>query len=129
MTRVAPERSTHSLILGLVGVLVALASISLMVGPAGLRGRWALPRGPVAAREPFGALEKVADGVWALVSTPLSGDRTTPGSAGLAPPRRRRMDNGDPVTSANFRQDVKVDGAINSADVRTVRNDLGHSLP
>ena len=40
-----------------------------------------------------------------------------------------KHDNGDPVTSANFREDVKVDGAINSADVRTVRNDLGHSLP
>jgi iron complex transport system permease protein len=36
MSRVALERSTHGLILGLVGLLVVLAFISLMVGPAGL---------------------------------------------------------------------------------------------
>ncbi|MDB4891375.1 MAG: beta-lactamase domain protein, partial [Gemmatimonadetes bacterium] len=35
------------------------------------------------AREPFGALEKVADGVWALVSTPLGGDRTTLSNGGI----------------------------------------------
>ncbi|MDB4873741.1 MAG: beta-lactamase domain protein [Gemmatimonadetes bacterium] len=39
--------------------------------------------GEVVAREPFGALEKVADGVWALVSTPLSGDRTTLSNGGI----------------------------------------------
>lgn len=39
--------------------------------------------GEVVAREPFGNLEKVADGVWALVSTPLSGDRTTLSNGGL----------------------------------------------
>lgn len=45
---------------------------------------WATtPFGVVAAREPFGALEKVADGVWALVSTPLSGDRTTLSNGGI----------------------------------------------
>jgi glyoxylase-like metal-dependent hydrolase (beta-lactamase superfamily II) len=37
----------------------------------------------VAAREPFGNLEKVADGVWALISTPLGGDRTTLSNGGL----------------------------------------------
>ena len=36
---------------------------------------------------------------------------------------------GQPVTGSNFREDVKVDGAINGADIRTVRSDLGHSLP
>ena len=35
------------------------------------------------AHEPFGSLEKVADGVWALVSTPLSGDRTTLSNGGI----------------------------------------------
>jgi glyoxylase-like metal-dependent hydrolase (beta-lactamase superfamily II) len=39
--------------------------------------------GEVVAREPFGNLEKVADGVWALVSTPLSGDRTTLSNGGI----------------------------------------------
>jgi glyoxylase-like metal-dependent hydrolase (beta-lactamase superfamily II) len=37
----------------------------------------------VGAREPFGALEKVADGVWAMVSTPLAGDRTTLSNGGI----------------------------------------------
>jgi glyoxylase-like metal-dependent hydrolase (beta-lactamase superfamily II) len=35
------------------------------------------------AREPFGSLEKVADGVWALISTPLNGDRTTISNGGI----------------------------------------------
>ena len=45
---------------------------------------WArAPRGPVVAREPFGSLEQVADGVWALISTPLGGDRTTLSNGGI----------------------------------------------
>lgn len=36
---------------------------------------------------------------------------------------------GQPVTSANFREDVRADGAINNPDVRLVRADVGHSLP
>jgi glyoxylase-like metal-dependent hydrolase (beta-lactamase superfamily II) len=59
---------------------LALAAVAV---PASLRAQWALPRGPVVAREPFGALEKVADGVWALVSTPLGGDRTTLSNGGI----------------------------------------------
>lgn len=41
---------------------------------------------PAARRlvdEPFGNLEKIADGVWALVSTPLTGDRTTLSNGGI----------------------------------------------
>jgi glyoxylase-like metal-dependent hydrolase (beta-lactamase superfamily II) len=37
----------------------------------------------VVAREPFGTLERLGDGIWALVSSPLSGDRTTLGNGGL----------------------------------------------
>jgi glyoxylase-like metal-dependent hydrolase (beta-lactamase superfamily II) len=52
--------------------------------PRALRALWArAPLGPVVAREPFGTLEKVADGVWALVSTPLGGDRTTLANGGI----------------------------------------------
>ena len=36
---------------------------------------------------------------------------------------------GLPVTSANFREDVRVNGAINSGDVRSVREARGHRLP
>jgi glyoxylase-like metal-dependent hydrolase (beta-lactamase superfamily II) len=52
--------------------------------PSILRAAWAnAPLGPVIAREPFGTLEKVADGVWALISSPLGGDRTTLSNGGL----------------------------------------------
>src|SRR4029453_7622408 len=36
---------------------------------------------------------------------------------------------GMPVTGSNFREDVRVDGTINTNDVRSVRNALGHNLP
>ncbi len=49
-----------------------------------VRTAWAAaPRGAVVAREPWGRLEKVADGVWALISAPLSGDRTTLSNGGI----------------------------------------------
>ena len=52
--------------------------------PSLLREWWArVPVGPVVAREPFGSLERVAEGVWAMVSTPLGGDRTTLSNGGL----------------------------------------------
>jgi glyoxylase-like metal-dependent hydrolase (beta-lactamase superfamily II) len=60
---------------------LALASASM---PTLLRATWArAPFGRVVAREPFGSLEKVSDRVWALVSTPLSGDRTTLSNGGI----------------------------------------------
>ena len=49
----------------------------------GERAAWARPRGTVVAREPFGTLEKVSDGVWALISTPLTGARTTVSNGGI----------------------------------------------
>lgn len=52
--------------------------------PFAARLAWARSAsGVVIAREPFGALEKVADGVWALISTPLGGDRTTLSNGGI----------------------------------------------
>lgn len=60
---------------------LALASIAM---PAALRAAWAQrPFGTVVAREPFGNLERVSDGVWALISTPLNGDRTTISNGGI----------------------------------------------
>ena len=51
--------------------------------PRAARALWARSLGDVVAREPFGSLEKIADGVWALVSTPLGGDRTTVSNGGI----------------------------------------------
>jgi glyoxylase-like metal-dependent hydrolase (beta-lactamase superfamily II) len=54
------------------------------VAPNALRTAWArAPLGPVVATEPFGSLEQVAERIWALISTPLGGDRTTLSNGGV----------------------------------------------
>lgn len=59
-------------------------ALAAAVTPSALRARWAQrPIGPVVARETFGTLEQVADGIWALISDPMSGDRTTLANGGL----------------------------------------------
>jgi hypothetical protein len=40
-----------------------------------------------------------------------------------------RSQSGQPVTSANFREDLNADGRINSADVNVVKTNRGHSIP
>lgn len=60
---------------------LGLASIAM---PRLARAMWArVPLGTVVAREPFGTLERVAEGIWALVSTPLGGDSTTVSNGGI----------------------------------------------
>jgi len=60
---------------------LALASVAM---PHALRATWARrPLGAVVAREPFGNLEKVADGVWALISTPIGGSNVTVSNGGI----------------------------------------------
>ena len=60
---------------------VALAASAL---PRALRAEWTRSlAGPVVAQEKFGRLERIAEGVWALVSTPLGGDMTTVANGGL----------------------------------------------
>ena len=59
-------------------------ALAASVAPDALRAAWARAAiGPVVAREPFGSLEQVADGIWALISTPLGGDRTTVSNGGI----------------------------------------------
>lgn len=59
-------------------------ALAAALAPAVGRALWAQqPAGRVVRTEPFGRLEQVADGVWALISTPLSGDRTTLSNGGL----------------------------------------------
>jgi glyoxylase-like metal-dependent hydrolase (beta-lactamase superfamily II) len=66
------------------GSCAAHLALAAAFSPAIARAAWArTPLGPVVAREPFGALEQVADGIWALVSTPLTGDRTTLSNGGI----------------------------------------------
>ncbi|MEP6491796.1 MAG: MBL fold metallo-hydrolase [bacterium] len=66
------------------GSCAAHLALAAAVMPRFARDLWARqPLGSVVAREPFGNLEKVADGVWALVSTPLGGDNTTVSNGGI----------------------------------------------
>jgi glyoxylase-like metal-dependent hydrolase (beta-lactamase superfamily II) len=59
-------------------------ALAASFAPPTLRHLWARhAAGPVVAAEPFGRLERVADGVWAMISTPLAGDRTTLANGGL----------------------------------------------
>lgn len=57
----------------LAGAGGCAAHLSLMAAGAGVRPRrlWAQERFPVVAREPWARIEAVADGVWAVISTPL----------------------------------------------------------
>ena len=77
-----PNLSRRDLLRNAATCSAHLALISA-TRPVLLLERWARMQGPVVAREPFGTLEKVSEGVWALVSTPLSGDRTTLSNGGI----------------------------------------------
>jgi glyoxylase-like metal-dependent hydrolase (beta-lactamase superfamily II) len=70
--------------LGQSGSCAAHLALAATAMPLAARLSWAQsPLANVVAREPFGSLEKVADGVWALISTPLGGDRTTLSNGGI----------------------------------------------
>jgi glyoxylase-like metal-dependent hydrolase (beta-lactamase superfamily II) len=60
---------------------LALAAAAV---PPAMRAWWAqAPHGSVVASEPFGNLEQIDQNVWALISTPLGGDRTTISNGGI----------------------------------------------
>ena len=59
-------------------------ALAATLAPAARVRAWAQPvDARIVAREPFGYLQSVADGVWALISTPLQGSRTTLCNGGL----------------------------------------------
>jgi len=66
------------------GSCISHLALAAGVLPLAVRRAWASsPLGTIIAREPFGNLERIADGVWALISTPLTGDRTTISNGGI----------------------------------------------
>ncbi|HYW51820.1 MAG TPA: MBL fold metallo-hydrolase, partial [Gemmatimonadaceae bacterium] len=66
------------------GSCAAHLAIAATFAPQVVRAAWTAPtHGVVVASEAWGRLERVADGVWALVSAPLSGDRTTLANGGI----------------------------------------------
>lgn len=56
------------------GCAAHLAAVGAASRPGVRRLFAARPRGPVVAEEPWGRLERLSDGVWTLVSTPLADD-------------------------------------------------------
>ena len=61
---------------GTLGSCVAHTALMSMGAPPLMRKLFAaVPKGSVIAREPWGRLEQVGPGLWAMVSTPLAGDR------------------------------------------------------
>lgn len=71
-----PSVSRRSLLVGSMGCAFHLLG-SLAAAPAAARNRFAAAqKGEVVAQEPFGRLERLAEGVWALVSTPLEAQTT-----------------------------------------------------
>jgi glyoxylase-like metal-dependent hydrolase (beta-lactamase superfamily II) len=59
------------------GCAAHLLWMSAGAGPV-TRRLFAAPRGRVAAQEPWGRLEEVGPGMWAMISTPLAGERGGP---------------------------------------------------
>lgn len=51
--------------------------------PRGARARWTAPQQPTVVTTPFARLDVVARNTWALISTPLGGDRTTFANGGI----------------------------------------------
>ncbi|HEY4304531.1 MAG TPA: MBL fold metallo-hydrolase [Gemmatimonadaceae bacterium] len=80
MSTLSIDRREFLTLSGSCAAHLALASTFMT---AAARAAWAQPRGVVVAREPFGNLEKVSDGVWAMISTPLTGTRTTVSNGGI----------------------------------------------
>ena len=67
-----------------MGSCAAHLGIMAAASPWFAREAWAAPAGyPVVAQEAWGRLERVAEGVWALISTPLTGDYTTICNGGI----------------------------------------------
>src|SRR6478736_2928789 len=65
------------------GSCAAHLALAAQFMPQISRRLWMSSPASTVAREPFGNLEKVADGVWALISTPLNNDRTTVSNGGI----------------------------------------------
>src|SRR6187551_3790086 len=47
------------------------------------RARWTAPANPTVSTAPFARLDAIAADTWAVISTPLGGDRTTFANGGI----------------------------------------------
>jgi len=62
---------------------VAHVLLNASCAPRAQRGRWTAPANPVITTTPFARLEAIGPDAWALISTPLAGDRTTFANGGI----------------------------------------------
>lgn len=65
------------------GGCLAHVLLSSACASVGQRARWTAPAQPIVATTPFARLEAIGPDTWAVISTPLGGDRTTFGNGGL----------------------------------------------
>lgn len=62
---------------------VAHLVLNAACAPRGVRARWTAPQQPTVITTPFARLDAIAENTWALISTPLGGDRTTFANGGI----------------------------------------------
>jgi len=67
----------------LTGGCMAHLALASALSPRSMLAAWAGRRGDVVAQEKFGRLERIDATTWALISTPLTGDRTTLSNGGI----------------------------------------------
>ncbi len=65
------------------GGCIAHLALASACAPLMTRRRWTAPAHPTAATAPFARLDLIGRDTWALVSTPLGGDRTTFANGGI----------------------------------------------
>jgi hypothetical protein len=59
----------------------------------------------------------------------LVGDTTGNGAVNSSDIAQTQSQSGQPVTAANFREDVNANGLINSSDIALVQSKSGTALP
>lgn len=65
------------------GGCVAHVLLNASCSTAFARNRWTAPLNPTVITTPFARLDAIGQGAWALISTPLGGDRTTFANGGI----------------------------------------------
>jgi glyoxylase-like metal-dependent hydrolase (beta-lactamase superfamily II) len=65
------------------GGCVAHVLLNAACAPRHARARWTAPLNPTITTTPFARLDAVGPGAWAVISTPLGGDRTTFANGGI----------------------------------------------
>lgn len=81
MTTTRREFLQHSL--AVATGCVAHVMLNASCAPTAQRRRWTAPVNPVITSTPFAQLEAVGPDAWAVISTPLGGDRTTFANGGI----------------------------------------------